>query len=133
MIELIRSRWIFAIPLVSALAIFILMVQTSPQSVGPAGILLVFLLLYVFFASCLFIVLHAGESIVRRLAGEDRVRRLPRWGLEVKRAYYLASVVAFVPVALLAMQSLGQLQVTDVLLVAALAGLLSFYLLRVSS
>lgn len=132
MIKLLRSRMVFAIPLISALVISVILIQTSPQSIGPAGILLVFLLLYVFFASCLFIVLWAGESGLRRVLGEDRVRKLPKWQLEVRRSYYIASVIAFVPVALLAMQSLGQLQLRDVFLVVILAGLVSFYVLRIS-
>lgn len=120
------------VPLVAALVIFVLFVQTSPQSIGPAGILLVFLLLYVFFASCLFIILWAGESLLRRLLGAERIKKLSKWQLELSKAYYVASVLAFVPVALLAMQSLGQLQLRDVVLVLVLAGLVSFYVLRIS-
>ena len=129
---MLRSRYLVVVPLLSVLAIFLLMVQTSPQTIGPAGILLVFLLLYVFFASSLFLILWAGESVLRRLFGDERTARLPKWQLEVKRAYYVASVIAFVPVALLAMQSLGQLQLRDVVLVTILAALVSFYVLRIS-
>lgn len=126
------GKWVVVVPIVAVLALSVLVTQTSPDSIGPAGILLVFVLLYIFFASVLFIVLHAGEAMLRMVMGEERVARMPRWSFEVKKAYYLASVLAFVPVALLAMQSLGQLQVRDIALVGVLALLVSFYVLRIA-
>jgi len=52
------------------------------------------------------------------------------WRIGVKRAYYIASIVAFGPVLLLAMQSVGQLQIRDVLLVMALLVLAIFYVVK---
>ena len=132
MFEIIRSRWVYAVPLISALALFLLFVQTSPESIGPAGILVVFVLLYIFFVSGLFILLHAGVLLATKLFGERISRQFGKWQLEVKRAYYVASIVAFVPVILLAMQSLGQLQLGDIALVAILASLVAFYVLRLT-
>lgn len=130
MVEIVRSRWVYSIPFISALALFLLFTQSSPESIGPAGILMVFVLLYVFFVSCMFIVLHAGIVIATKVFGERISRQFGKWQLEVKRAYYIASIAAFVPVILLAMQSLGQLQLGDIALVVVLASLVTFYVLR---
>jgi len=132
MFEIIKSRWVYTVPLVSAVALFLLFTQSSPESIGPAGILLVFVLLYVFFVSCLFIALHAGVVLLTKLFGERINRQFGKWQLEVKRAYYVASIAAFVPVILLAMQSLGQLQLGDIALVIVLASLVTFYVLRLT-
>jgi hypothetical protein len=46
------------------------------------------------------------------------------------RAYYIASALAFVPVSLLAMQSLQQIRVFDVVLVGVLTLLIIFYIIK---
>jgi hypothetical protein len=47
-----------------------------------------------------------------------------------RRAYYIASALAFIPVSLLAMQSLQQIKVFDVVLVAVLTSLIIFYIIK---
>lgn len=130
MLEIIRSRWVYSVPFISALALFLLFAQSSPERIGPAGILVVFVLLYVFFVSCLFIMLNTGVVLATKLFGDRISRQFSKWQLEVRRAYYIASIAAFVPVILLAMQSLGQLQLGDIALVVVLASLVTFYVLR---
>ena len=47
-----------------------------------------------------------------------------------KSSYYIASIIAFAPVLLLAMQSVNQLTIGDVLLVVLFTGLAIFYIVR---
>jgi len=47
-----------------------------------------------------------------------------------KVSYYIASIIAFMPVLLLAMQSVNQLTIRDVLLVVLFTGLAIFYVSR---
>jgi hypothetical protein len=44
--------------------------------------------------------------------------------------YYIASIVALAPVFLLALNSIGQLEVKDFILVIMLVGLACFYVIR---
>ena len=46
----------------------------------------------------------------------------------VRKAYYIASAVAFGPVLLLALNSVRQLRVTDILLVGVFLALAIFYI-----
>jgi hypothetical protein len=116
------ERMIYVTPFVLAAFIGFAVTQTSPLNIGPAGILSVFLLVYGFFLSLFFVVIHAGARIAGRFI---KIKQLP-----VKRAYYLATVIAFVPVLLLALNSLGQLRALDVVLVLSLGLILGFYVLR---
>ncbi len=113
-----------ALPFVSVLLLFVVINVTDPTK-NVASILLVFLLLYAFFASLFYIVLH--ELLHKFQFGKGRVRpgRMPH-----QRAYYIASALAFVPVILLAMQSLQQVKVFDIVLVGVLTSLVVFYIVK---
>lgn len=121
---------LYVLPVTSFVAIFALLQITDPLSVGPAGILLVFVLIYIFFLSGIFILLHAGLGIISRFIGARRTVAPRVWSLGVKRSYYVASIVAFAPVCLLAIQSIGQLQLRDVALVGLLCSIAIFYVLK---
>lgn len=113
-----------ALPFVSAILLFVVMNITDPTK-NVASILLVFLLLYTFFASVFFIVLH--ELLHRVRFGKQVVRS---GKMSHQRAYYIASALAFVPVILLAMQSLQQVKVFDIVLVGVLTALIIFYIVK---
>ncbi|MEO5691478.1 MAG: hypothetical protein ABIQ64_04810 [Candidatus Saccharimonadales bacterium] len=112
------------LPLVSIVLLFVVINVTDPTK-NVASILLVFLLLYAFFASVFYIVLH--ELLHKFQFGAQRVRpgRMPH-----QRAYYIASALAFVPVILLAMQSLQQVKPFDIVLVGVLTTLVVFYIVK---
>ena len=115
------------LPLGSILLVFLLMNITDPTK-SVASILLVFLLLYVFFASTFFVLLHEvlhHVKLKRSIIGPSKMSHT--------RAYYIASALAFVPVSLLAMQSLQQIRVFDVVLVAVLTLLIIFYIIKRTS
>lgn len=120
--------------LVSVFALVVLMLlinTTDPISAGPGGILVVFLLVYIFWAGLFFTILHLGLGVVSRLIIRYRkavtVRSVQ---LSIRKAYYIASALAFVPVLLLAMNSLGQLQIRDVALVSIFMFLVIFYIVK---
>ena len=81
----------------------------------------------------LFIVLKFGIYWARRLivsrkepGAEHRLKR----GMGAQKAYYIASVLAFAPVTLLAMQAYSQLQFTDIALVVILLAIVTFYIIK---
>lgn len=122
---------IYLTPLVSISLLFYLWNTTNPGTVGPLGILFVFILLYLFWASTFFIVLHLGfylfkKSSLFRIFMNRRENKPFNW----RMSYYVASIIAFMPVLLLAMQSVNQLTIRDILLVVLFTGLAIFYVTR---
>jgi hypothetical protein len=88
------------------------MTLTTPQSIGPKGVLVWFLGFYAAVTACLIV---AGAYVFRR--GRDL-----EWIDLVRAAGW--SVAA---VALLALRSLGQLQIRDIALIVGLILVLSVY------
>lgn len=125
---------VYGIPAIAALVLVVIFATVSPIAlvgyVGLTGILLVFLLLYICITGVLFIILHEGAEIMLRIVTRHGDVSARRWRLEMKRAYYVASVVALAPLCLLAMQSQSQLQFRDVLLVMAMTIVATFYVLK---
>lgn len=120
---------IYLIPVFSLVLLLFTVNATNPVDGGPVTILFVFILLYILLASSLFILLHIGVRLVSRVWSQRSVNAR-EWRVGVRRAYYIASILAFGPVLLLAMQSVGQLQLRDILLVVVLLCLGIFYVIK---
>jgi hypothetical protein len=95
--------------------------MTNPLQTGPLSILAVFALLYVFVLSVLCALLHLFSAVLHMIRPQSR---------PLKQGYYVASVVALAPVLLVALNTLGQLGVLEVVLILLLVGLGCFYMLR---
>lgn len=115
-------RVIYSLPVVIAIGLIVLLNVVSPLQIGAIGILMVFLGFYAFFLSLSFTLIRAGAGLLS-MVGRNRI-------LPPKKTYYFATVIALFPVFLLALNSIGQLQPLDVLLVVALVGLGCFYVVR---
>ncbi|MBC7746798.1 hypothetical protein H7Y40_02330 [Pedobacter sp.] len=124
------EKLVYVIPVASVVALFALFQSTDPISIGPGGILVVFILLYLFFVSCLFILLHFGTSIFGRILLSRKTVEQRQWHIGVQKSYYIASIIAFAPVCFLAMQSIGQLQIRDITLVLLLTVVAIFYVVK---
>lgn len=109
-----RRLWLYTGLLTAALAI-VMMISTTPQSVGPAGVLAWFGLAYI----C---IVTLPTSLQAHLKKSQYVswRIAAQWCL-----------VGFGVVGVLGLRSLGQLQARDILLLVVLVILLSLYLKRV--
>ena len=99
----------------------------NPVASGPWGIMAVFLVVYLLVASVLFTTLHLGFKLYGVVLKRRGVVSVHRYHLSVKRAYYIASIVAFGPVMLLALQSMRQLEARDIVLVVIFLLVASFY------
>jgi hypothetical protein len=122
---------IYTMPLWLFLILLSLMNAMGPVQAGPGGILLVFVILYLIIAGVLFTVLHWGVEVVSSYIVKHGTRVTARtYKMGVKKAYYIASAVAFGPVLLLALNSVRQLRATDILLVVLFLGLAIFYLTK---
>jgi hypothetical protein len=112
----------YLLPIVSFVGLVVLLNRTNPLDVGPAGILLVFGLVYVFISSSLYLLLTLVMMLVAYFV---TIRPTSR-----RKLYYLASIIAFAPVFLLALNSIGQLELKDFVLVFCLVGLACFYVVK---
>ena len=112
----------YSLPVVSFVGLVVLLNRTNPLDVGPAGILLVFGLAYIFISSALYLLL---TLVIVLLAYFVNITATSRRNL-----YYLSSIIALAPVFLLALNSIGQLEVKDFILVLCLVGFASFYVVK---
>jgi hypothetical protein len=112
----------YLLPIMSFVGLTVLLNRTNPLDVGPAGILLVFGLVYVFISSSLYLLL---TLVMMLLAYFVTIRTTSK-----RKMYYLASIIAFAPVFLLALNSIGQLELKDFVLVFCLVGLACFYVVK---
>lgn len=110
------GRIIVGSTVLAAVLLTVVLQTTSPSSIGPVGLLAVFFLLYIVVLGCVTELLFTGSKMLSWLASKLMTRR-PLQNLTVKRAYYFSSVLALVPIMMLAMQSIGSLGPYELLLV----------------
>lgn len=121
----------YCIPVFALGALLLVMVSTDPISVGPGGVLVVFLLVYIFWAGLFFTLIHLGVGVASRLIIKHRKTVTVRsMQIGVRKAYYIASALAFAPVLFMAMNSLSQLQFRDIALVTVFLSLIIFYIVK---
>jgi hypothetical protein len=94
------------------------MTNTTPDRVGPQGVVVFFVLLYVVstFVVHGFVILLGKLGYLPNLVAAWRLSR--------------SAVVGFVPIFILALNSLGQLSARDILLIVGLACIGLIYLFR---
>lgn len=128
----VSTRTLLALsPLATAFLLVAVLMTTNPLSIGPVGIMGVFVLVYLFSLSMTFVVLHFGIYWLSRLMISKRDTLGQReWRVGARKAYYIASVVAFVPVLFLAMRSFAELKVSDILLVGFFVAIAVFYIVK---
>lgn len=124
------QKVVYVLPVLSLAALLAIFFMTDPLSAGPGGMLAVFFLVYVLFASTFFIILHGGLRVITTAVNRYRTVNLRKWQIGVRKSYYVASVLAFGPVLLLAMQSVGQLQLRDVILMIVFLMIAIFYVIK---
>lgn len=118
---------ILAIVIASTLLVFLLQ-TTTPSTIPPIGILAFFVLLYTLVLCGLTYFLLATSRLVSWLRRKMSLRASAH--LTLRRAYLYASVLAFAPVIILAMQSVGTTGLTDILLVILFEAIACFYVWR---
>lgn len=127
--NLSREKAIYSLPII-CIALLAIIINTTDPSVNVASILLVFLLLYVLLVSAIYIVLR----LFRHWMSLVNHKNMPvRSKMSQRRAYYIASALAFIPVCLLALQSLNQVRWLDLVLVLLLSSLVVFYIFKRTS
>ena len=122
---------LLSLPLMVGIILFVVFQTTDPAMIGPGGILGVFALIYLGCLSLFFVVLRFGLYWLAVLARRhSKSKRVAVKQISSNKAYYVASVLAFAPVTLLAMQAFSKIQWTDIALVFMLMAIVTFYVLK---
>lgn len=118
---------------VAATILLIFLINTTtPSTIGPLGVLVIFLCIYLMTLSLLTLVLWQGGRLFVRLSRPFTVRR-PFHILTLRQSYYFSSVLALAPVMLLGMQSVGKVGFYELLLVALFAMIGCVYIAKRST
>lgn len=121
---------LLAIASVATVALFFVLQTTSPSTIHPVGLLGVFILLYIIATVIATFLLHSLSGVYASMMNRFSPRAVLRTGLRFSRAYVYATVFAFAPVVLIAMQSVGGVGLIDVVLVAVFILVATFYIWR---
>lgn len=120
-----------AISMVGAIVLLVVLLQTTtPATIGPLGILFVFILLYVSVLGVLTFLLFGCSRIIAKLASSVIVRKSTIQSLTLGRAYYYSSVLALAPVLFIGMQSVGEVSIYDVVLVVLFVVIACIYIAK---
>lgn len=118
----INTATIYAAPVAAFVALTLVLNTTNPLHSGPLVILAVFVLIYVFIVAVLSAVFHLVVTILRMIRPATR--------FSMRRGYYVVSIVALAPVLFVALNTLGQLDILEIVLIVLLVGLGCFYVIR---
>jgi len=120
-----------AISMVGAIVLLAVLLQTTtPTTIGPLGILFVFILLYVSVLGALTFLLFGCSRIISKLASSIIVRKSTIQPLPLGRGYYYSSVLALAPVLFIGMQSVGEVSIYDVVLVVLFVVIACIYIAK---
>jgi hypothetical protein len=121
---------VVALSMVTAMVLLAVILQaTTPATIGPLGILFVFILLYTSVLGALTFLLFGVGKVVGKVASSFAPQK-PVSMFTLGRAYYYSSVIALAPVLFIGMQSVGEVSVYDVLLVAAFVVIACIYIAK---
>lgn len=115
--------------ILSVLVLWLMFTATTPASAGPVGILIIFILLYVSSLGVMTFLLFWISSMWRRLS--VALYRKPKAEVfTLRKAYYYASVIALSPVMMVAMQSVNEVGIYQLLLVALFVAFAWLYITK---
>lgn len=114
-----------AVSLIMVVIIAILLNATSPTAIGPLGVLVFFLCLYIFFMCFFFVLATIAKSLACRLLNGAKVVRLVHFS--DRKLYYYATVVALSPAIYVGMQSVGGAGVFEIVLLFVFEILACFF------
>lgn len=121
---------ILAVSLTVAVMLLIITLQTTtPVTIGPLGILFVFILMYVSVLCALTFLLYGFSAAVVRMSSSVTLKR-PLRQLSLGRSYYFSSVIALAPVMLIGMQSVGEVGFYEVGLVVVFIVISTVYIAK---
>lgn len=123
------GRLVAIVSLVAVVSLFVLLQMTTPATIGPLGILIVFILMYTSALGVLTFLLYGGSKLIVKLSRSVTVRQ-PLEPLPLGRAYYFSSAIALAPVILIGMESVGGVSFYELALVIIFVVIACVYIAR---
>ena len=121
-----KCRYVAIVAVLAAAVDVVLMHAVAPMSIGPLGILVFFVCLYIAAASGCYLAMVVTRHAVMHVVRHDMYRGLA--SVTPLKLYYYASIIGLIPVILLGMQSIGGVTAWDILLLVLFLGLGCFYI-----
>lgn len=122
------AKLIAASMTLSLIGIIAIMQLTTPATIHPIGLLVFFLCVYVLIFSLLGVLIRSMSIGYAALAGQ--IRSTKQAPLTLRQSYSYASAAAFAPVILLAMRTVGDIQLTDIVFVIIFVSVAIFYVAK---
>lgn len=113
---------------IASISIIVIMTFTNPSQAGPAGILGLFVSMYIVVLTATTYGLHYLSRLLSKVS-VGGVAKKPTV-LSMRRAYYYASVVALAPVLMVGLQSVNEVGLYELGLVGLLVSLGCVYVAR---
>lgn len=110
------TRIMVSVTGISALMLIVLLFTTNPANGGPLVILGFFVFLYLTALGVLTFLFHFLSKVISRLLPRRQGIRTTE-AMTFHRAYYYSSVVALVPIMFIAIQTVGEVGIYQVLLI----------------
>jgi hypothetical protein len=111
------KRIIMTTTLVSLCLLVFLLNVTTPSTVGPFGILAVFIFAYLSSLGAVTFFLYCISRIISHLSTVFMARK-PFEGFTLKSAYYFSTIIAAAPILIIGLQSVGANGIYEFLLVS---------------
>lgn len=113
---------------ISIALLVILFEVTTPATIGPFGVLIVFILMYITVLGVLsFFIFGLGKIVVKVRSREGQSP------MTLGRSYYFASVLALGPVIVVGMHSVGEVGLYEISLVTLFLGIACVYISKRSA
>ena len=110
----------------------ILLQVTNPASIGPLGIFVLFIMVYLSVLGVLTYLIFWASLAVSKVILFLRARRSVQ-PLSFRRAYYFSSVTSLAPVMIIGMQSVGEVGVYEMLLIVFFTVIACIYIAKRTS
>ncbi len=117
---------------VATLCVAILLQVTNPATIGPLGIFVLFILVYLSVLGVLTYLIFWISLVVSKLILFLRARP-PIQPLSFRRSYYFSSVTSLAPLMIIGMQSVGEVGIYETLLIVFFTAIACVYIAKRTS
>ena len=124
------GRILFIATVIAATILVVIFQVTTPAAIGPLGVLLVFVLMYILALGVLTLSIFGVSRFFQKSVNLLIAAKKPLRSLTLARSYYFASVTALAPVMLIAIHSVGELGFYDVVLVGVFVFISCIYVAK---
>lgn len=123
------KNYLHAVSFIALISLILLLNLTNPTTGGPAGILAVFVLIYVISVGVITSSIYYGRTLIKKLA-KYLSFTIFKIGMSYKVAYYYGTILGLAPVIIIGLGSVGALGVYEVALVILFEFLGCFYVAK---